>query len=83
MGLTMAKNFNVGAMLRVNSQNPRVKKHAALACRFAFELEAPLSPLGLLLSFLLSSFSSRFRQSPGISVTSSPRVWLVRPTGTA
>ena len=48
MGLTMAKNFNVGAMLRVNSQNPRVKKHAALACRFAFELEAQCEiPVGL------------------------------------
>ena len=51
--------------------------------RFAFELEAPLSPLGLLLSFFLSTFSSRFRENPGISLTSSPRVWLVRPTGTA
>jgi hypothetical protein len=51
--------------------------------RFVFELELPLSPLGLLLSFLLSTFSIRLRQSPEIAGSSSPPVWLVRPTGTS
>src|SRR6266700_1843967 len=33
-------SFNVGAMLRVNAENLRVKKHAAVAGCLAFELEA-------------------------------------------
>ncbi len=44
--------------------------------RFTFELG--LLPLASLVSFFLSSFLSRFRQTPATSVTERPRPALVR-----
>ena len=44
--------------------------------RFTFELD--LLPLASLVSFFLSSFLSRFRQTPATSVTERPRPALVR-----
>jgi hypothetical protein len=46
--------------------------------RFTFELEPPLSPLGSLVSFFISSLLGRFSPSRAPSVAGPPRPTLVR-----
>jgi len=48
--------------------------------RFTFELEPPLSPVGLLLAFFGSSLLWWLRESPGGSISERPRPVLVRPS---
>jgi len=69
---------NRAIVIRVVSPEEMVCRFAdgRLDERFTFELD-PL-PFASLVSFFLASFLSRFRQSPGTSVTERPRPTLVR-----